>query len=319
MIARWLLVNVPNSTFVTMFQELGYSLKKQRDEAEGDNELDDKEKKYFREHSFFVNLLESVKVDDIRTMKEHYKYLALSLLTYQPPLRTSFYTSAMFATKSKDMASDKNYIWLVTQGRRRCYFIVNQDKASNYKEYAKNKNLSEIEIQDKKLVDIIYDSFEKYPRSYLFQTGSNPISQKTFLSFLRDITGLTGLTVDIMRSSYVTFFYDENKTFKKREDLSKQMRHSHYTASKNYLKVFPKPAFEEKDLEIEHLRKENDLLQQKILDLEEKVRSYEPDDRLFRKRRQDVLYTLNKKQGNPKEDTLQKYNIKLDESSNKYV
>ena len=44
MIARWLLVNVPNSTFVTMFQELGNSLKKQRDEAEGDNELDDKEK-----------------------------------------------------------------------------------------------------------------------------------------------------------------------------------------------------------------------------------------------------------------------------------
>ena len=97
------------------------------------------------------------------------------------------------------------------------------------------------------------------------------------------------------------------------------MRHSHYTASKNYLKVLPKPAFEEKDLEIEHLRKENDLLQQKILDLEEKVRSYEPDDILFRKRRRDVLYTLNKKQGNPKEYTLQKYNIKLDESSNKYV
>ena len=54
MIARWLLVNVPNSTFVTMFQELGYSLKMQRDEAEGDNELDDKEKKYFREHSFLL-------------------------------------------------------------------------------------------------------------------------------------------------------------------------------------------------------------------------------------------------------------------------
>ena len=72
------------------FQELGYSLKKQRDEAEGDNELDDKENKYFREHSFFDNLLDSIKVDDIHTLKEHFTYLALSLLTYQPPLRTSF-------------------------------------------------------------------------------------------------------------------------------------------------------------------------------------------------------------------------------------
>ena len=62
MIARWLLLNVPNSTFVTMFQELGYSLKKtQRDEAEGDNELYDKYQKYFREHSVFVNMLEYIK------------------------------------------------------------------------------------------------------------------------------------------------------------------------------------------------------------------------------------------------------------------
>ena len=63
--------------------------------------------------------------------------MALALLTYQPPLRTSFYTSAMFATKTKDITSDENYILLITQGRRRCYFIVNQDKASNYKEYSK--------------------------------------------------------------------------------------------------------------------------------------------------------------------------------------
>ena len=32
-------------------------------------------------------------------------------------------------------------------------------------------------------------------------------------------------------------------------------------------------------------------------------------------RRRYIIHTLNKKQGNPKEDTLKKYNIKFDESS----
>ena len=42
MIDRWLLLHVPHSTSVSMFQEFGYSLNKQRDDAEGDHELDDK-------------------------------------------------------------------------------------------------------------------------------------------------------------------------------------------------------------------------------------------------------------------------------------
>ena len=47
------------------------------------------------------------------------------------------------------------------------------------------------------------------------------------------------------------------------------MRHSHSTVSKIFLKCYLK-TYEQKDLEIEHLKKDNDILQQKILELKEK-------------------------------------------------
>jgi len=319
MIARWLELNNPGDTNVSWFQELGYDIKKKRDEEEGKNKLDEKEKENFKEHSFFINLLESINPNDIKTLREHYKYLALALMTLQPPLRTSFYTSAHFVTKHKDINTDENYVLLIKQGRRRAYYIVNKDKASNYKEYAKNKNLSEIEIEDPKLVDILYNSYETHPREYLFQSGETTITQETFLKLLRDITGLSGLTVDMMRASYVTHFYDENKQFVKRDELSKKMRHSVNTASKNYYKVLEDEKPMKKDEEIEKLKKENDELQAKILLLEQRLKSYEGNPKIYAKRRRDTLYALNVKKSEPREDTLKKYNIKYDSEKEMYV
>ena len=64
---------------------------------------------------------------------------------------------------------------------------------------------NQIETQDKKLVDIIYDSFENTRGHICFNPVRNPFLNRPFLSLLRDITGLTGLTVDMMRSSYEIF------------------------------------------------------------------------------------------------------------------
>ena len=48
-------------------------------------------------------------------------------------------------------------------------FIVNKDKATNYRVYKKNKNLSNIVIENQRLADLIVESFQKYPRKYLFE------------------------------------------------------------------------------------------------------------------------------------------------------
>jgi hypothetical protein len=63
------------------------------------------------------------------------------------------------------------------------------------------------------------------------------ISQNTFIQWLRDISKVEGITNDIMRSSYITWFYSNNQRYIDRDTLSKQMRHSINTASRNYNKV----------------------------------------------------------------------------------
>ncbi len=59
----------------------------------------------------------------------------------------------------------------------------------------------------------------------------------------------------------------------------------------------------------------------KVLELEEKLKSYQPDKKLYNKRRNDVLYTLNNgnKNSKPREETLKKYDIKFDKDSGKYI
>ena len=99
-----------------------------------------------------------------------------------------------------------------------------------------NKNLSKIELDYEPLEILINDSYIKYPREYLFEKNGIPISQNTLLRWLRDISGVSGITYDMMRSSYITWFYSENLNFGARDKLAKVMRHSTNTAAKNYNK-----------------------------------------------------------------------------------
>ena len=76
------------------------------------------------------------KPDEADTLKRNYERLILSLLILQPPLRTSFYRTATFITKIKDNGTD-NYI-LINKKKKVATFIVNNDKASNYKVKKRN-------------------------------------------------------------------------------------------------------------------------------------------------------------------------------------
>jgi hypothetical protein len=43
------------------------------------------------------------------------------------------------------------------------------------------------------------------------------------------------------------------------------------------------------------------------------------DDKLYKKRRRDIIYNINKKGTIPKEDTLKKYNIVYDDDKKLYI
>ena len=88
------------------------------------------------------------------------------------------------------------------------------------------------------------------------------------MRYLRDITKVSGITIDIMRSSYITHFYEQNRTYKSRDVLAKQMRHSQQTATRNYNKVLG-PSTDE----LTALKQENAMLKNKIMELENKINS----------------------------------------------
>ena len=135
-----------------------------------------------------------------------------------------------------------------------------------------------------------------------------------------------------MRSSYINYFYANNdKTMKEKEKLANVMRHSVTTAQRNYLKIDKnKPQTEQ--IENKHIspteRKKEDILKEiqklqdelKLLNLKDDEETIKPIDKAYIKKRRDVLYTLNKKGVQPKEDTLiKKYNIKYDKTTKTYI
>ena len=317
MIARWLQLNKPNDTNITTFQQAGYNIKQKRDEKEGENQLDDTEKESYRDHNYFINLIDSIDPSTIKTQTEHYKYLLLNLLVKQPPLRTSFYTSAKLITNLKGLDNKQNYVFIHSiKSVPLVTLVVHKDKVSETKSYSDSK-YSDIEIKDTELIKLIHESYKQYPRTYLFENKGRPMKQDTLLKYLKDITKIPGINVDIMRSSYITYFYDKNKTYKAREALSKVMRHSQPTAQKNYLKILEAPQ-QPKDNELLSLKAENDKLLIKIAELEDKLRQLQPDDKLYSRRRRDLIYKLNAGKTNAKQNTLNKYEIKYDETSKQY-
>jgi len=137
--------------------------------------------------------------------------------------------------------------------------------------------------------------------------------------WLRKITEVSQINNDIMRSSYVNWFYEHNKKLSDREKLAYQMRHSVLTSQRNYLKVFEPEDNKEKPEIIqttEELKKEIDKLKEQL----NKCQSDKAiDESKFNKNRRDVIYKINKKNVKPREETLKKYNIVYDDNKKLYV
>jgi hypothetical protein len=167
---------------------------------------------------------------------------------------------------------------------------------------------------------MINDSYVKYPRNYLFELKEKPISQNTLLNWLRKITDLSGVNIDIMRSSFITWFYEHNLTFGVRDKLSRMMRHSQSTAQKNYNKVFDNDINDSNI--IDELNEQVTLLTMQIKELKDKLSVYESnkeDDMQYKKRKSDVIYNLNVKKRIPRDDTLKKYDIIYNKENNLYT
>ena len=294
-----------------LYSQRAYEYMMGNRKKEGDNKQDEKELENYRDRQFFINVLESIDYDGIKTIIDHYKYLLLSMLTYQPPVRSSFYSNCKIITKEQDNDKVNNFIRISRRKPLTVSYIINNDKVSKTKVYSVNKQLSIIKIIDTKLTDLIINSYDKYPRTYLFEINEKPISQTTLLSWLRDITKIDAINIDMMRSSYVNWFYEHHKSIGQREQLANQMRHSVLTAQKNYFKVFDDVA------PTEELPTNVVELQTEIYKLKKDCTNEDIGDVQFRKRRRDAVRTMNSG-GKPRESTLLKYKIEYDNDTKLY-
>ena len=194
--------------------------------------------------------------------------------------------------------------------------MVNVDKVSGTRAFSDYGD-AYIEVADPALIKLIYDSHKKYPRRYLIEeTKNQKVNDSTILKWLRDITDIKGLTVDMLRSSYITDYYEKNKTFKARKELAGKMRHSVMTASRNYLKVEDTPL----DLRFEELEEENAKLKIENTKLRKELDYFKETEDARKKHRKkvNIIYTANVKKIQPKESTINKYGLKQDDTGRYY-
>ena len=323
MISKWLARRDKTDRYVKIYSKKGFDLLTETKKNIAENKLDDKEKENYRDYSYFENILNN-RDKFGTTIKSHYEYLLLACMIWQPPLRTDFYRSATLLKKLTDDDGKQNYVYINKRGKNNVTFIVNKDKATNYRVYKKNKNLSKIEIKDQRLADLIVASFEKYPRNYLFENPDikDKFNPQTILKYLRNITGLEAINDQMMRSIYITHFYSKNPTYGQKQELANQMRHSVDVASMNYAKILDEDEKHEKGKpseDVVELQKENFEINEKLKECHEEQKKANPDDSLYNKRRTDILYRYNKKGVQPTEKTIKKYNLKYDTENKKYV
>ena len=237
MISRYLDLKNPKDRYIKIYAQKGFDLQQKIEKHTGQNKLDGKELANYRDYDYFRKILYNIP-DEKDTLKTNYERLILSLMILQPPLRTSFYRTATFISNIKDNNKKNNFIYINKRGKKSITFIVNQDKATDYKVYKKNPSLSLIKVESQELVDFIIDSLTRYPRKYLFENPSTKksLDDNALLRKLRDITKIEKVNFQMMRSIYITWYHKNYKTYEDKKQLAFKMRHSVETASKNYNK-----------------------------------------------------------------------------------
>ena len=307
MIARFLLLK-NSDKYSKRYSQAAYNLNKDIEKIENNNQMDLKEKEAMKDYTYFISILDNIDYKLITNYEEHLQYLLLSLLIYQPPVRTSFYTTCKLIRSKKENDKKENFLLLSKRGKNSGRYIINKDKASNYKNFNVNKELSKIIIEDTKLVELLHYSYEKFSRTYLFEKNNNKMSDQQLLTLLRKITNIPKLNVNMMRSIYVTQHYKTNINYNSKLELANKMRHSPLTASINYNKINDTIFNNNNDQLVIELQKEIYELKAKINELENK-NVYITDSKLYNKRKSDILYLI-KSNKQVKQSTRDKYNIK---------
>lgn len=158
----------------------------------------------------------------------NFQFLALAMYSLQPPIRREYCSMQIVCAPPR--SSLHNFLQRVGIGSYTV--ILNKDKVSRCAGAATFK-------LSKRLGNIIDSSLQRFPRKYLFsqrRCPGKPMNSQCFDRLLAGIWPLKKVTVNVLRSAYVTAYHDRVHDLRKRDILAKKMRHSRATAELYYYK-----------------------------------------------------------------------------------
>ena len=162
------------------------------------------------------------------------RYILLSMLTMQPPLRKDFYETCNIIKSKKENNDIDNYLVLSNKGKKKtAMYIVNNDKVTERHSKFKLTEYKEIEIDNDELIDLLHEDYTNRPRKYLFETHDNKRYKNITETLLHKPFKLN---FDICRSSFITYFYKKYPYKRERIYLAQKMRHDMDTAYTKYNK-----------------------------------------------------------------------------------
>lgn len=158
--------------------------------------------------------------------KRHFQWLALCLYTKMPPLRCEWGTMQIMAYTP----GDKTRNFLVYGPSGGFTVLLNVDKVSGH------YGAITLKVPDDLAADI-RASLQLYPREYVATNSANrPYTGATWSTFVNDIVPGKRVGIRILRSAYITDFYERHKSIKARKELALQMRHTRDRAETSYYK-----------------------------------------------------------------------------------
>lgn len=301
-------LEMTNDRYFNSYSEEANRLYRLVENAERDNTQTDKEKENYRPLEYYKEFL--AKYD----APTSYEYLFLALLTLQPTVRASFYSSAIFTNSLKNNDKINNYI-VVDRSKKKCYYIINNDKVSNTQGFQNGKN-SIIEIEDDHLKDLLYyhytDSLET-GRQLVFETPQG--TQMSTLYMMRMLRRMLGFdtNVNMFRSAHINdLYHKQNVTANQRQKLARQMRHSTDAGLNYYYKTDLADINKTSNDEEEDLIKTTQQLRICEDEKQSKIKK-DNDKKIYDKKRYDVIYRLNKFGKQPLQSSIEKYNLKQDD------
>lgn len=211
------------------WKEKGAESGKMVKDKEAENKLIGSEKDKWKSQEQIMDIMNQIK---LITWTDRNRFMILALCTYQPPLRKSVYAGLKFLFNEKKNNKKDNYILLMKNVPS--YYIINNDKVSRHEKFQTPESMF-IPIENKSLVQALWNFYNFKKREYVFvKDNGMPYTINSFTKLL--LEDPFNLNFNILRSSYITHFYNTHNNYKDRESLARKMRHSGNVAYLNYFK-----------------------------------------------------------------------------------